>query len=136
MPEYHTSDILQGIFAFFPDGENQFTYDCERFQGFFYERQREYPLLQGLAFMQPRRDYYVSTKLSAAYETLMFNGVVKAPDFTGSPHEFSPVHCRKIISNTNGDAPVGKCIFSDDDLRQVKALSQEFQHEFSLEQRV
>jgi hypothetical protein len=123
MRNYVMDDILVGIFASFPDGRRQFRHDRVRAHRFFYDRRTKYPVLSDVSFRV--REFPESEEVDQAYSNLKATGMLDSWGRRLNPHEFSPV-CKKHF-----DERVSK-LFSEEELRDLRELSREFQEEFCL----
>ena len=125
MERYVIDDILVGIFAFFPDGKREFHYDRPKIHTFFHQQRSKYPLLRGIGF-STNDTFPESGEIDDAYSNLLLGGILYSIGLDFDPHKISK-ECKKYFANNVREK------FSDEELKDLKELSKEFQAEFSLE---
>ncbi|PLW80093.1 hypothetical protein C0585_04205 [Candidatus Woesearchaeota archaeon] len=105
----YSSDILKGIFYFFPEDRSSFIYETGRFQEFFDKRKSEDNILR-------------TFRPKAAYDSLHISNLITYPHLGSNQYTFSE-KCREMFP---------KDYFKPQELNELEKISLEFQEEFGI----
>jgi hypothetical protein len=125
MVEYNFHDIFVGILAYFPEGKDKFGWDDKLFKSFFYNKKKEYSILDFLAF-DTDWSYPLSSQIDEGLATLRQSRLITC-DMDFNPHfdEACKISFEEFVrAKLNGK-----------ELGELEKLSGEFYNKFGVSAR-